>query len=307
MTPDASSQRTGLLICLATYVMWGFMPLVFILVKAASPTEILGQRIVWSFVVCMVLWLARRDMRWVGQALHNPRQLALVTVAAITVAMNWGFYIYSVTTGHVVEASLGYFINPLMTVLVGVVVLQERLRRLQWVAIGLGAVAVAVITVDYGRPPWLALALAITFTLYGFIKNRVGPQLGALEGLSIETAVLLPLAVAYLIWLQATGAATFLRLGLRHLLAMIFTGPATAIPLIMFAAAARRIPLSMIGLVQFVSPVMTFIIGVFALNESVSRVRLIGFGLVWLALVLLVVDSLRLLASQRAERRAIAR
>jgi chloramphenicol-sensitive protein RarD len=229
----------------------------------------------------------------------------LLAAAAFALSLNWGIYIYAVNSGQVVEAALGYFINPLVTVALGVAVLRERLRRTQWAAVGIGALAVAVLTVDYGRPPWIALFLALSFGCYGLVKNRVGGSVGALSGLTTETLVLGPVALAVLAWYEATGRGTFTVNAPWQALLLASSGLVTVGPLLLFAAAARRVPLTTMGLLQYLTPMLQLLCGVLLLGEFVPPARWVGFGLVWLALVLLTADSLR--AARRAAREAPAR
>jgi chloramphenicol-sensitive protein RarD len=242
---------------------------------------------------CAVIWCFMRDRSWIRTLLAVPHRLALLSVAAYILAINWGGYIYAVSAGNVVESSLGYFINPLVLVVMGVVLLHEQLRPLQWVAIGIGTVAVLVIAFDYGRPPWIALTLAFSFAIYGFIKKRVGAQIGAIESMTAETAVLLPAAVAGMVWIELSGRGTFLDESPVHALSLMASGPLTAVPLICFAAAARRVPLATMGMLQFLAPVLQLVCGVVLLGEHVPPVRWIGFGLVWIALLLLTFDSVQ--------------
>jgi chloramphenicol-sensitive protein RarD len=224
----------------------------------------------------------------------------MLAVAAAVIAVNWGTYIYGVNSGQVVQASLGYFINPIVTVALGVLVLGERLRRTQWVAIAIGAVAVVVLTIDYGGPPWIALTLAFSFGVYGLVKNRVGRGVGALTSLTVETAVLAPVALVVLLWLGASGSSTFTTEGTSHALLLVTTGLVTAVPLLFFASAARRVPLTTIGLLQYLAPVLQFTIGVLVFRETMPPSRWAGFALVWTALVVLTADTLR---SSRARAR----
>lgn len=290
--------RRGLVLGAAAYGMWGIFPIYFHLLSPAGSLEILGQRIVWSMVFCTLAWLVIRDVGWIRVLLRSPRRLALLTIAAYILAVNWGVYIYAVVADNVVEASLGYFINPLVLVVMGVVLLHERLRPLQWLAVGLGTVAVVIMAVDYGRPPWIALTLAFSFAIYGFIKKLVGGQIGALESMTTETAVLAPLALALVVWLEVSGRGTFTQDAPLHGLMLIGTGVITPLPLICFAAAARRVPLTTMGLLQFVAPVLQLVCGVLIFGEHVPLVRWVGFGIVWLALVALTVDSVRHLRSR---------
>ena len=301
MSPGES--RSGLLYGLAAYGLWGIFPLYWTLMEPAGAFELLGHRIVWSavFMVALVALLSRHAQ--LRQVVGSRRTLRLLVIAAVTISLNWGVFIWGVNNGHVVETSLGYFINPLVTVLVGVVLLHERLRRLQWTAVGLGLVAVVVLTVDYGRPPWIALVLAVSFATYGLMKNKVGVGLGALGSLTSETLLLAPFALAGLVWLELAGQGTFGTEPPGHALLLVSTGLATAGPLLLFAAAARRVPLTTIGLLQFMTPVLQLLCGVLLLGERVPPSRWVGFAMVWLALALLSWDSLRT-ARRRARTRA---
>jgi chloramphenicol-sensitive protein RarD len=217
---------------------------------------------------------------------------AVLTLAAagVLILINWLVYVFAALTGHVVEAALGYFINPIVTVLLGVLVLGEKLRVAQWVAIGFSALAVLVLAVNYGKFPWIALALAFSFGTYGLLKKKVAHAVDAVSGLTIETAFLAPVAGALLIFLSFSGTLTLGSFGLGHAVALLLAGVVTAVPLLMFAAAARRIPLTFIGLTQYMSPIMQFLIGVFLLSEAMPPARWFGFGLVWIALIILTID-----------------
>lgn len=300
MTSHESEVRRGTLYGAAAYLLWGVFPLYFPLLRPAGAIEILLHRVVWSLAVCLVLVVVLRTWREVGAVLHSPRALGMLAVAATVIAVNWGTYIYGVNSGQVVQASLGYFINPIVTVALGVLVLGERLRRAQWVAIAIGAVAVVVLTIDYGGPPWIALTLAFSFGVYGLVKNRVGRGVGALTSLTVETAVLAPVALVVLLWLGASGSSTFTTEGTSHALLLVTTGLVTAVPLLFFASAARRVPLTTIGLLQYLAPVLQFTIGVLVFRETMPPSRWAGFALVWTALVVLTADTLR---SSRARAR----
>jgi chloramphenicol-sensitive protein RarD len=289
----AREVRLGTIYGFLAYASWGMLPLYFHALAPAQAFEILAHRIVWCLIFCLILVTLNRDTSWVPIILRHPRRLLLLTLAAFLLAVNWGVYIYAVTSGNVVESSLGYFINPLILVLMGVFILHERLRQLQWWAVGLGTIAVLVISFNYGRLPWIALTLACSFATYGFIKNRVGANIGALPSMTVETVVLVPFALAGIIWIERSGNGTFTSEGFGHTLMLLSTGIVTAVPLILFAAAARRVPLATMGLLQFFAPVLQFICGVSLLGEIVPLSRWIGFGLVWLALVVLTADTVR--------------
>lgn len=300
----ADETNRGVLYGAAAYGLWGVLPLYFNALAPAGALEILVNRVTWLMLFCVIVWTVLRDRSWIQPLVAVPRRLVLLTVAAVLLAVNWGVYIYAVTVGNVVESSLGYFINPLVLVLMGVLILHERLRSLQWAAVAIGALAVLVIAVDYGRPPWIALTLAFTFAIYGFIKKQVGANIGALASLTTETAVLAPFAIVTLVWIEAGGRGTLTHDAPWHGLLLLTSGAVTAGPLILFAAAARRVPLTTVGLLQFLAPVLQLICGVAILGERVPPVRWAGFGLVWVALVLLTFDSLR---AARRRSRPVAR
>ena len=284
-------RRLGVLSGMAAYTMWGLFPLYFPLLEPAGGVEIVAHRIVWSLLFVALLLTAVRRWGLVRAAVTDRRTVLVLGGAALLIAANWLIFVYGVNSGHVVETSLGYFINPLVSVLLGVVVFGERLRRLQWVAVAIAAVAVAVLTVDYGRPPWIALGLAASFGLYGLMKKLV--RVEAAPGLLLETALVTVPAVAFLALLQADGAGTFGDAGAGHALLLVSSGIATAVPLLLFAAAARRIPLSTIGLLQYLTPLMQLSVGVFVYDEAMPPARLAGFAVVWLALAVFTADTLR--------------
>ncbi|GAA0968287.1 EamA family transporter RarD [Acrocarpospora macrocephala] len=267
--------------------MWGLFPLYWPLLKPSSAVEILAHRMVWSLVAVVAILLVRRHWTWIRQL--TKRQLGLLTLAAVLISGNWGTYIFAVNTGHVVESALGYFIGPLVNILFGVVVFRERLRRWQWVAVGLGSLAVIILTVAYGRLPWIALTLAFTFGLYGLLKKTA--NVGAAESLTVETVVLLVPALAYLALLGEEN--TFGTQGTGHALLLVGGGIVTAVPLLAFTAAAIRIPMSIIGILQYIAPVLQFLIGVLIAHESMPASRWAGFLIVWLALCVFTWDSLR--------------
>ncbi len=282
------------------YLLWGAFPLYFNALAPASALEVLAHRIAWSSLTCAVLVGVTRSWGGLRRSLADRRVVRMLCAAAVLVAANWLIYTAAVLAGHVVEAALGYYINPLITVLLGVVALRERLRRTQWVAIGLAVAAVVVLTVGYGRPPWVAFALAVTFALYSLMKNRVGGSVSALHSLTIETWVLLLPSLAAIGWLQMNGRATFADHGAAHLTLMAAAGIVTSTPLLLFAGAASRIPLSLLGLLQYLTPTSQLLIGVLMLHEPMDSSRWIGFAFIWAALVVLSFDSV--LAAQRARR-----
>ena len=284
----SSTARQGIAFGVAAYLMWGLFPLYWPLLKPLGSLEILSHRIVWSLVV-MVVWLAAlKKLTWVRSV---PRvKLAWLTLAAVLVSFNWVLYIWAVNAGHVVETSLGYFINPLMSVLLGVLVLGEKLRRLQWWAMGLATIAVLVLSVDYGRPPWIALGLAPSFALYGLVKKRAG--VGAVESLSFETAVLFLPAFAYLGWLELRGEGGFGHVDALKNGLLVGAGVATALPLVCFGAAANRVPLSTVGVLQYIAPSIQFVCGLLVFHEAMSPGRWLGFGIIWAALVMFAGEGL---------------
>ncbi|MCW5254616.1 EamA family transporter RarD [Streptomyces sp. SHP 1-2] len=288
---SGNEQRIGLLNGFAAYGMWGLVPLFWPLMKPAGAGEILAHRMVWSLAVVGALLLFVRRWAWIGELLRRPRRLALITVAAAVITVNWGLYIWSVNTGHVVEASLGYFINPLVTIAIGVLLLKERLRPAQWAAVGTGCAAVVVLTIGYGHPPWISLCLAFSFATYGLVKKKV--NLGGVESLAAETAIQFLPALGFIVWLGARGDSTFTTEGPGHAALLAATGVITAIPLVCFGAAAIRVPLSTLGLLQYLAPVFQFLLGITYFGESMRPERWAGFALVWLALALLTWDALR--------------
>ncbi|MGW2519492.1 EamA family transporter RarD [Streptomyces sp. NPDC001617] len=293
-------QRIGLLNGFAAYGMWGLVPLFWPLLKPAGAVEILAHRMVWSLAFVAVALLFVRRWAWAGELLRQPRRLGLVAVAAAVITVNWGVYIWSVNSGHVVEASLGYFINPLVTIAMGVLLLKERLRPVQWAAVGVGFAAVIVLTVGYGQPPWISLTLAFSFATYGLVKKKVG--LGGIESLAAETAIQFLPAVGYLVWLNSRGDSTFASEGAGHGALLAATGVVTALPLVCFGAAAIRVPLSTLGLLQYLAPVFQFVLGVLYFHEAMPVERWAGFGLVWGALCLLTADAWRAARRQGRER-----
>jgi chloramphenicol-sensitive protein RarD len=284
-------RRSGVASGLAAYGMWGLFPLYFPLLEPAGGLEIVAHRVLWSLVFIAGLLTVVRRWSLVRAVVADRRTMLVLLGAALLIAVNWLVFVYAVNSGHVVETSLGYFINPLVSVLLGVVVFSERLRPLQWTAVGIAAVAVAVLTVDYGRPPWIALALAVSFGLYGLMKKVV--RVEAAPGLFVETALVVVPAGVVLAVLHAQGEATAGSAGVGHLLLLVSSGIATAVPLLLFAAATRRIPLSTVGLLQYVTPLMQLAIGVFVYHEPMPAARLAGFVIVWVALAVFTADSLR--------------
>ena len=287
-----SETTTGVLFGAAAYVMWGLLPLYFVLLVPAGAVEIVASRIVFSLVFCAVLLTVMRSWKATTAAGRDLRLVGTLTGAAALIAVNWLTYAWAVLNEHAVEAALGYFINPLVSVLLGVIVFKEKLRPLQWVAMAVGFIAVLVLTFAYGTVPWVALILAFSFGLYGLVKKGVGGKVDAVSSLTIETAALTPLSIGVLIWLMASGEATILSNGAGHFWLLAASGIFTAVPLIFFGAAARRLPLSTVGMLQYLAPTLQFIIALAVLHEAMPPERWAGFGLIWLALVILSVDMM---------------
>jgi chloramphenicol-sensitive protein RarD len=281
--------QLGYLYGLGAYLLWGFMPLYIRLLRPSGAVEILAHRVIWSVAFVALLLTALRHWRFLRGLARRPWVLAGVVLAAALIGVNWAAYIYGVNSERVVETSLGYFITPLVSVLLGVVALRERLRAVQLVAVAIGAAAVAVLTVDYGRPPYIALTLAATFGSYGLLKKRLG--LPAAEGLLVESGVLALPALAYLTWLTAHGDAAFD--GPAHTALLALAGVVTAVPLLLFAGAANRVPLIGLGILQYVAPILQLGIGVLIFHEPMPPARLAGFALVWTALAVFTADGIR--------------
>ena len=286
-----NQDRWGLPLGVGAYLLWGGMPLFFPLLQPAGAVEVVAHRIVWSLLFCLITLTALRQLGDFRDALRSPRALGTLATASVLIVVNWIVYVYAVLTDRVLDAALGYFINPIVTVLLGVLVLRERLRPVQWVAIAFGAASVVVLSTGLGGLPWISLCLALSFGLYGLVKNRVGRTVPALPGLAVETAVAAPFALVYLLWLG--GAGTFTGHGAGHSLLLLSTGIVTALPLLLFSAAARRLPLSVIGMLQYLAPVIQFLVGLLVFGEHMPPARWAGFFLVWVALILLTVDGIR--------------
>jgi chloramphenicol-sensitive protein RarD len=281
---EQDRQRRGILYGLGAYGLWGAVPLFWPLVARAGSLELLAHRVVWSLVISAVLALVLLPRGWFRR-MANRRTLLMLGLAAAVVSVNWGLYIWAVNHGHVLETSLGYYINPILSILVGVVVLGERMAPLQWVSVGLAALAVVVLTVEYGRLPWISLVLAASFATYGVMKKQVNG--GAVETLTVESALLTPVALGYLVYIQVAGGSTFISLGWAHSLLLVATGVVTVVPLLFFASAATRLPLTTLGLLQYLAPTLQFLLGVLYFGEQMSTGRWVGFGLVWVALMLM--------------------
>lgn len=289
-----SIHRSGVLLAVGSYLLWGLLPGYFLLLAPAGPFEIVAFRIIWSLVFCAVLLTITKTWGNFVDAVRNPRLLGAFALAGALIYVNWQTYVLATVTGHIVEGALGYFINPLVTILLGVVFLGERLRLVQWVAVGISVIAVAVLTIDYGSLPWISLVLAFSFGIYALIKNRAGRSVDAVTGLTLETALLTPVAAVILVLVSTIGTGiTFATDGVGHALLIVSVGVVTAVPLLLFAGAARRVSMVTLGLVQYLSPVLQFLFGVFIMGEPMPTARWIGFGLVWVSLVVITVDMVR--------------
>jgi len=276
-------MRKGALAGMGAYVLWGLFPIYWRLLERVPALEILAHRMIWSLVFVAVILTVQKDWRWLGLVLRNRKTVVTYTIAAILLSVNWGTYIWAVNAGYVVEASLGYFINPLVNVLLGVALLGEKLRAGQVVAVVLAGLGVVYLTVSYGSLPWISLVLAFTFGLYGLIKKTAA--LESMHGFSLETLVLFLPALVYLLYREAAGVGAFVHLGLVPTLLLILAGPVTSVPLLLFGYAARRVPLSMLGFLQYIAPTLQFILGVFVYIEPFPPARLVGFCIIWVALL----------------------
>ncbi|QKJ67201.1 EamA family transporter RarD [Deefgea piscis] len=284
-------MQLGIIYTLLAFLIWGLFPLYFKALHGIAPEEIVLHRFIWSLVFLSAVLLIKQRWAWLKPALKQPKLIGVFVLSAVLLASNWYTYIWAVNTGRVVDASLGYFINPLINVLLGVIFLHERLRPAQWLAIAIAATGVAWLTWQAGHLPWIALILACTFALYGLLRKTA--QLGALEGLSLETLVLFPIALAAMLYLLSTGQSDFVHAPISTQALVLLAGPITAIPLLLFAAGARKIPLSLVGILQYTGPTLQLLIGVFVFHEAFGAARAIGFGLIWLALAVYAMDGWR--------------
>jgi chloramphenicol-sensitive protein RarD len=280
-----------LLFGIAAYGIWALFPFYFRAVDYVAPIEIIANRIIWSFVLLMIIMTVTRQWGTLRIAASNRKALGLVALGAIFVAANWSTYVIAISTNHALQASLGYFINPLVIVGLGVFVLKERLRPMQWLAVAIAALAVLVLTVSYGSLPWIALILAFSWAIYGFIKRYVG--WGAIESIAVETAVLTPVALAVMLVLFLNGTAVFFADGISTSLLLMLAGPITTIPLLFFTGAATRVPFSTLGLLQYITTIGLFIVGVVFFGEEMSQMRWVGFAMIWVALIVFTIDARR--------------
>ncbi len=284
-------MNPGFLYALGAFTIWGLFPLYFRLIQQVAPMEVVLQRSLWSLVFLGLLLAALKRWAWLKQVWAEPRRLPRFAFSALLLAANWLVYVYAIQSHQVVEASLGYFINPLVNVLLGVLVLRERLSPVKWLAVALAAAGVAWLTWHLGRLPWIALVLACSFGVYGLVRKTA--SLGALEGLALETLLLAPLVLPVLVWWTLTQDGVWSQGDLGASAWLALSGPLSALPLLLFAMGARRLPLATLGLVQYLSPSIQLMLGVWVFHESFSSVRLVGFGCIWAALALVSADALR--------------
>jgi chloramphenicol-sensitive protein RarD len=293
-------QRRGFLSGVAAYLLWGLFPLYWKLLGDSGAVELLAHRILWSLVTVALLVVARGRLGPLRRISADPRRRWPLMAGAFLISVNWGAYIWGVNHGRVVETSLGYFITPLFTVLLGVFLLQERLRPAQWIALSIGFVAVVGLTIENGRPPWVAIVLTFSFGLYGLVKKKAGA--GAVEGMALESGTVAPIALVAIVVLALQGSSTVTQHGAGYLALVLLTGPITAVPLLLFGAAATRVSMTTLGLLNYIAPIMQFAVGVLVFHEYMAPMRWVGFGLVWLALVIITSDGL----TQRRRSSALA-
>jgi chloramphenicol-sensitive protein RarD len=296
-----TEQRRGLIFGIGAYGVWGLFPLYWPLLEPAGAMEILACRMLWSLVTVAGVLVARRHWSWAGALFRSPRRVLLLLGAAVLISVNWGTYIWAVNAGHVIDASLGYFLNPLVTVLFGVLVLRERLRPAQWTAVGVGAAAMLELGFGAGHLPWIALVLACSFGTYGLLKKLAAVP--ALESMAVESAFQFLPALGFLLYLQAEGRAAYGHAAWHVTVLLTLAGAVTLVPLLLFAGATNRLPLSMIGLLQFLAPILQLLCGVVVMHETVPGSEWIGFAIVWVALTILTWDGLRHSRRSRTVRR----
>lgn len=284
-------QRKGFIYGFAAYLMWGLFPLYWRLLDRSSAIELLAHRVIWSLLTIVALVAVLRKFGQVKALIRQPRKRWALMGAALLISVNWGTYIWGVINGHVVETSLGYFITPLFAVFLGVVVLKERLRPAQWVALAIAFIAVLGLAIENGRPPWIAILLTFSWGFYGLVKKKA--DAGAIEGMAVESATVVPLAIAAIVVLGLQGQSTVTQDGTGYFVLVLLTGPLTAVPLLFFGAAATRTSLTTLGLLNYIAPILQFICGVVLFHEHMSPMRWAGFALVWLALVIFTFDGMR--------------
>ena len=291
MVEDKAKVRSlGLLFGVSAYTLWGLFPIYWPLLKPANPLEIVSHRAVWTLVFCFIILALTKSLKSTLSLLKHPKIVAGLFLSSILISINWIIYIYAANNEHVIEASLGYYINPIVVIATGVIVLKEKMRPLQWLAVGIATLGVAVLTIDYGRLPWIALGLALSWGSYGLVKKQLG--LGALEGLSIETLLSSGFYLGYLIWLGNSGEGHF-TYSLTLTLLLIGGGAVTAIPLLLFNGSTNRLPLTLVGLLQYITPTIQFCIGVWYYHEDMPTARWVGFFIIWVALMSLAIDLVK--------------
>jgi chloramphenicol-sensitive protein RarD len=291
MVEDKAKVRSlGLLFGVSAYTLWGLFPIYWPLLKPANPLEIVSHRAVWTLVFCFIILALTKTLKSTLSLLKHPKIVAGLFLSSILISINWIIYIYAANNEHVIEASLGYYINPIVVIATGVIVLKEKMRPLQWLAVGIATLGVAVLTIDYGRLPWIALGLALSWGSYGLVKKQLG--LGALEGLSIETLLSSGFYLGYLIWLGNSGEGHF-TYSLTLTLLLIGGGAVTAIPLLLFNGSTNRLPLTLVGLLQYITPTIQFCIGVWYYHEDMPTARWVGFFIIWVALMSLAIDLIK--------------
>lgn len=297
-----SERRLGILYALSAYAIWGLIPLYFRAVHAVSPVEVLAHRIIWSFLLLALVLTVQQNFGWL-RLLRQQRQIVWnFAASAALLSVNWLVYVWAVGSGHVVDASLGYFINPLLSVALAVVVLKERLRAWQWAAVGVAGLGVVWLTLLTGQLPWIGIALASSFGLYGLLRKLA--TLDALAGLALETALLLPFAAGYVLWQSQTGASAWSEANFSLRLLLVAAGPITAIPLLCFAAGARRIPLSLVGILQYIGPTLQLLLGIWVFGEAFAPLKMLGFSLIWLAVLLFSLEGALFARKQRSAAQA---
>jgi chloramphenicol-sensitive protein RarD len=284
-------MNRGVLAGIGAYTLWGLFPIYWKLLEQVPAIEILAHRMVWSLVFVAMLLTLQQEWKWLREVLRSRRTVLVYTLAAILLSFNWFTYIWAVNAGYVVESSLGYFINPLINILLGVIFLGERLRTGQEVAVLLAGAGVVYLTVSYGSLPWISLLLAFTFGLYGLIKKTA--RLESMHGFSLETMVMFVPALSFLLYREAAGVGAFARQGEVTTLLLVLAGPVTSIPLLLFGYSARRVPLSMLGFMQYIAPTLQFLLGVFAYHEAFPLERLVGFSIIWTALLVYTFEGVR--------------
>ncbi len=293
MIDQPKNISRGLTLGLGAYLIWGSFPVVIKMLGFASPWEIVVWRVLFGLAAGAVLITFANSWRAFVAVFRDRKSMIWIALSSVMIMINWTVYVYGVSIGHVVETSLGYFINPLVTIVLAVFFVNERLRSSQWVAVGLGLVAVCILTFDYGRLPWVALTLAISFGFYGLAKNKMSGAVSALHSYTVETVLLAPVAIAMLVWVAASGPVAFFTQGWLAASGLAFYGVMTAVPLILFGVAAKHLPLSWIGFMQYLTPTIQFLLAILVFKEEMPATRWLGFGLVWLGLAVLSVDMLK--------------